>query len=130
MGFGSLVHGQSCPVPEPLDVKQALGIWKGAYSLNGEFIRFTLEVQDNQGELTSKVSIPKLKINNMTYRTRICDRQELHIKNTSANTSVEFIGRPKENGSMAGRVVFKQNDELSSEEVFSVTREKQSVASN
>ncbi|MEQ8906879.1 hypothetical protein [Ekhidna sp.] len=122
LSVSTVVFGQSCPVPKALNQEETLGVWKGAYSLNGEFVNFTLRVSELNGVLRASVDVPKLLISKASYDIKICDSEELHIKNTSVSTSIEFIGRPNEKGTMSGRVIIKQNGEVASREVFTVKR--------
>ncbi len=115
-------YSQSCPKPEPLDKSAVLGTWKGAYSLSGEFVNFTLKISEDEGVLNAKLDIPKSKVKNVAYEANICKGQELHLKNKSIGSSIEFIGRPKSNGSMSGKVLFVENGGSVTEEVFTAKR--------
>lgn len=93
-----------------------------AYSLNGEFVNFIMKIGIKNQQLTAELDIPKMKTQNIVYDAEICRGQELHLKSTSVGSSIEFIARPKANGTMSGRVVFDQNGAGSSEEVFTAKR--------
>lgn len=115
-------YGQSCPKPEPLSVNSTTGTWKGAYSQNGEFIDFTLKVKKSKDGLTATIDIPKVKVKGVTYEAKICQGQELHIKNRATDSTVEFIGRPREDGVMSGQVIFREKAGNTIDEVFTAKR--------
>ena len=120
-----LSFGQSCSEPDRISVNSVTGIWQGAYSLNGEFINFIMTVDSNGKQLSALLDIPELNIKNISYQARIynvCSGQELRVKNTSIDSSIEFIASPKDNGTMTGRVIFRQNGEGATREVFTAKR--------
>ncbi|MEO1099680.1 MAG: hypothetical protein AAFX57_18290 [Bacteroidota bacterium] len=116
-----LSFGQ-CPKPDPLSINSTTGVWEGVYTQNGEFINFTMQVEAKRKRLSARVDIPQLKVKNISYQAKICRGQELHVENTSIDSSIEFIARPKENGTMSGRVIFRQNGGGITEEVFTAKR--------
>ena len=117
--------GQSCSGAERISINSVTGVWKGAYSLNGEFVDFVMKVDAKGRRLTALLDIPELKVKNISYKAKIynvCSGQELRVKNTSIDSSIEFIARPKENGTMSGRVIFRQSGEGATREVFTAKR--------
>ncbi|MEO0555823.1 MAG: hypothetical protein AAF149_21640 [Bacteroidota bacterium] len=116
-----LSFGQ-CPKPDPLSINSTTGVWEGVYTQNGEFINFTMQVEAKRKRLSARVDIPEMKVKNISYKARICRGQELHVENNSIDSSIEFITRPKENGTMSGRVIFKQNGQGTGHEVFTAKR--------
>ncbi|MDX1630103.1 MAG: hypothetical protein R3345_15445, partial [Fulvivirga sp.] len=97
LAWSTWSFAQSCPVPEPLDKSEALGTWDGAYSSEGKFLAFTLKISQEKGELKASLDIPEVGAKHVHYSINICDSEELHIKNVTINSTIEFIGRP-ENG--------------------------------
>lgn len=113
--------GQSCPKPDPLSIKSTTGTWKGAYTLNGEFVSFTMKIIANGDNLNAILDMPEVQVKNVSYEAKICKGQELHIKNSSISSTVEFISRPNDKGVMSGRLLFTEGGEVS-EEVFTAKR--------
>lgn len=120
---------QSCPKPEPFDKTQALGTWQGAYSSEGKFLDITLKVSESNDQLHVHVDMPQMKTKNVAYAVRICDGEELHMVKESAGSSIEFIGKPG-NGAIRGTVIFKENGNTVSKEVFTARKTSDKVTLN
>lgn len=126
--MSSIMWGQ-CPTPELLDKSAALGTWKGAYSSEGQFINFIIKIKEKDGELSASIDIPSVKEKDIQYQARICDGQELHITRTTGSTTIEFVGTPKKGTTMNGRVLYKENTNVTRQEVFTANRVSKKTAS-
>ncbi len=116
-----------CPTPVPLDKSSVSGAWQGAYSSEGQFLSFTLQLREVDGKLQASLNIPEVNAKNVVYKTRVCKGQELHLTHSTGNASIEFIGKPREGGSMSGKVLFRENGNVISQEVFTLKKLEKSL---
>ncbi|NAS32226.1 hypothetical protein GTQ40_14670 [Flavobacteriaceae bacterium R38] len=113
-------YAQSCPIPEPLDIEEAVGEWKGNVTLDGELKVLSITISESKGELTSKISIDGIINRKQEAKTKICSGEELHMELVINNIEYDFRGVPK-NGKLSGRM-FKREKGESSSEVYSLKK--------
>ncbi len=111
-----------CPTPEPLDKAATIGNWEGAYSLAGDFIKFGLQLKEENGILMAFIDIPGAEQKYMKYDCRICKSQELHFSNIQDESGMEFVGLVKKNNTMTGKLRFWEGDKIKAEEVFTLKK--------
>ena len=117
----SHVQGQSCPEPDPIDMAKTLGKWKGAFSDQGKFVDFIVHLTGNRNDLKAEVTIPSVKQSSGAYAAKICDGEEIHLETSTINTSMELIGKPKDEV-ITGRLIYKERGEVVREEVFTLRK--------
>ncbi|NER12816.1 hypothetical protein GWK08_05150 [Leptobacterium flavescens] len=117
------INAQSCPIPEPLDLKEAVGEWKGSFTHDGELKKFTVYISEEDGDLRSEISIPGITRDRITAFTKICSGEEIHVEIVVNNEKFDFRGKPKD-GKMAGSVLYRNVKNDTSQEVFSLKRSR------
>ncbi|MBQ4819907.1 hypothetical protein [Aquimarina sp. MMG016] len=117
----SFAQSDYCPKQKPLDLKEAVGEWKGSFTYNGDLKKVTFYIAEEDGKLLSEVSIPGMSAKKLTAFTKICCGSEIKIEVVVDNKKFDFCGKPKE-GKMAGRLVSRDVKDNSSKEVFTVKR--------
>ena len=122
VGTGSsFAQNEYCPKAKPLDLKEAVGEWKGSFTHNGDLKNVTFHITEEKGKLVSAVSIPDMNAKKLTAFTKICCGNQIKIEVVVNNKKFDFCGQPKE-GKMAGRLVSRNVRDESSREVFTVKR--------